>query len=110
MSFRVDPATWQRTIDQNGFTQVAQGLMTGDPFELLAKRAMQGEQSGIPSARVSISLNNAGDYGSPKASVTLTIPVLCTEADVSLAGEAGFVKVHQMVNEASASIGLPPLQ
>jgi hypothetical protein len=109
VSARIDQATWQRTIDQNGFTQVAQGLLTEDPFDMLAKRAAQGESGGQPSARVNLLLNNAGDYGAPKVSVTLTIPVLCAEADISLAGEVGFIKAHQMVNEASAAIGLPPL-
>jgi hypothetical protein len=109
VSARIDQATWQQTIEQNGFTQIAQGMLTEDPFDLLAKRAAQGESVGQPSARVNLLLNNAGDYGAPKVSVTLTIPVLCTEADISLAGEVGFIKAHQMVNEASAAISLPPL-
>lgn len=109
MSARIEPATWQRTIEQNGFTQVAQGLVTEDPFELLAKRAWLSEESKVPSARMTLTLNNAGDYGAPKISVTLSVPVLCVEADISLAGEVAFIKAHQMVNEASAAIGLPPL-
>lgn len=109
MSARIQQAIWEKTIEQNGFTQVASGLATGDPFELLAKRAAQGEAVGQPSGRVTFTMNNAGDYGAPKVSVTLTIPVLCTEADISIAGEAAFIKSHQMVNEASAAIQLPLL-
>jgi hypothetical protein len=109
MSARIQQAVWERAIKQNGFTQVASELVTGDPFDLLVKRAAQGEAMHQPSARITMTLNNAGDYGAPKVSVSITIPVLCTEADISLAGEAAFIKLHQMVNEASSAVQLPLL-
>lgn len=109
MSARIDPATWQSAIERNGFTQISQGMAKGDPFDLLAARAQQGETAGVPSGRVTMTMGNATDYGAQKVTVTVSVPVLCNEADISLAGEAIFLKTHQMVNEASAALGLPLL-
>ena len=110
MSTRISPAVWKQTIERNGYTEIAEGLATDEPFSLLAERATQSEQMGTPSARVSLTLGSSAEYGSLKVSVTLSVPVSCNEPDISLAGEAVFIKAHQMLNEASASLGLPPVE
>lgn len=109
MSARVQPAVWKKIIDQNGFTKESSGLASEDPFNILAQRAAHSQSAGQPIAHVTLSLNNAGEYGAPKVSVTLHVPVICGEADISLAGEAAYIKAHQMVNEASDALGLPLL-
>ena len=109
ISGRVLQSVWTKTVANHGFSQIAEGLLTEDPFDMLAKRAAQGEAGGQPSGRVTLSLSNAGEYGSPKVNISVTIPIVCAEGDISLAGEAAYIKVHQMVNEASASLQLPLL-
>jgi hypothetical protein len=107
MSQRVSPAVWVQTIERNGFQQISEGLMSGDPFDILSKRAAQAEQAGVPCARASVMVTNASeDYSRVKVSITISVPCACGEGDISLAGEAGFIKAHQMVNEASAALGL----
>ena len=111
MSDRVDASTWKQVIDQNGYQEISAGLNTGDPFDLLAKRAAQAAASGLQTSRVSVNLvNSHQDYNRVKVAVTVTVPCVTCEADISLAGEASFIKVRQMVGEASAALGLPPLE
>lgn len=107
MSARIEVATWQSLIERQGFAEISRGLVKGDPFDILATRAAQGEAAGTPSARVTLTMGGSSDYGAKKVSITVSVPALCTEADISLAGEALFVKAHQMVNEASDALGLP---
>ena len=111
MSARILPATWKRVIDNNGFQQVSSGMNTEDPFDLLSKRAGMSEGAGQPTSGVTVFLSNSSeDYNRVKVSITIHIPCACNEADISLAGEVGFIKAHQMINEASAALSLPLLQ
>lgn len=103
----ISQAAWEQVIDRNGFRQVTQGTETKDPFSLLAQRAAAAPSS---AGKVTMSVGNAADYSQVKVSVTLTIPVSMNEYDISLAGEAGFMKAREMVNEASAALGLEPLR
>jgi hypothetical protein len=110
MSSRITPATWEQVITNNEFHEVAKGLSSGDPFDILAKRAAMSENSGQPHSQVTVSLTNSSeDYSRVKVFISISIPCACNEADISLAGEAGFIKAHQMVNEASAALRLPLL-
>jgi len=111
MSERIDQAIWKKTITSNGFDQTTEGQLTEDPFILLATRVANtlAANDKYPVARVNLGLTNGADYGTLKVHVSLTIPVLPMEADISLAGEAAFIKARQMVNEASAALGLEPL-
>jgi len=111
MSSRIEPAIWQKIIKQNGFDQTSQGVLIEEPFQLLASRVQQAvaSQPAYPVGRVNVGLNNGVDYGNTKVWVSISVPVLPMESDISLAGEAAFIKVRQMVNEASAAMGLDPL-
>jgi len=102
----VDPVLWERTVEKNGFREIAQGVACGEPFQLLATRARTYSQNGGENAVVSLGLTNGSDYGQVKVHVGVTMPVVPTEADINLATEAIFIKCHQLVNEASSAIGL----
>lgn len=103
----VTPTTWHRIISQHGVEAHEQGTLEEDPFALLARRATDSDNV---HGQVAMTLGNSTNYAQIKVSITLTIPVAMTEQDISLAGEAAFIKLHQMVNEASDALGIPALE
>jgi len=102
----VDPATWTRVIEKNGYREYSQGVLIEDPFQMLA---VQAKEAPSGPAEVMFGLTNGGDFGQLKVYMHIKMPVFPHEAAISMATEAAFIKVHQMVNEASNAIGLQPL-
>lgn len=106
MSNSVDKAVWTRVVSRNGYTEISNQLAEGDPFHMLA---MQAKQAPSGPAEVVMGMGNGGEFGQVKVYVQIRIPVYPHEAAINLASEAAFVKLHQLVNEASAALGLNPL-
>lgn len=108
MAGRISSATWHRTLESNGFQTKDNGRAVDDPFYALAERASHFAASGGQVGSVQLTLSNASeDYSRRRVSITITVPCVCSEADISLAGEAAFIKAQQMVSEASAALGIP---
>lgn len=94
-------STWQLVCEHTGLRE--QGTLMGEPFSTLAHFA--GENP----TRVTVNVGNGIDYNQVKVSVTINVACPQREDYIQLAAEAGFLKALEMVNEASATLGIPQL-
>jgi len=99
--------TWRSLYTRYGMAdQLAQGVITEDPFTAMATYAKNG---GLPHATVSINMGTAVDFGKQKFSVTITAPCPAGEAPISFLTEAAFILAKRLVNQGAETLGLPSL-
>ncbi len=104
----IPSSTWEKVVENNGLSREV-GLLNGDPFAALATQANEWRAQGLEPSRVNVLVGNGIEYNQVKVSITLTIVCPPHEKYIQVASEAGFLKALEMVNEASETIGMPPL-
>jgi hypothetical protein len=97
---------WQGTLEKYGWRTEQVGA---EPFHPLALQAQQARAAGASVARISATLGTAENFGSVKASFTVTIECPQTEPAIDLAGEAAFLKAIQLVNDGADFLGITKL-
>ena len=101
-------STWEKVVENNGVSKEA-GLLNGEPFASLANAAKEWKAHGLEPARLNILVGNGADYNQLKVAITISIVCPQHEQYLQLAAEAGFLKALELVNEASETLGIPPL-
>jgi hypothetical protein len=94
---------WQSVIEKLGQIQLHEGVER-DPFMHLAY--LSGIEQ-VRSARVSMTVARAIEYGEIKCSATISIDCPQKEAYIDLASEVAFKKALELVNDGMTQFGLP---
>ncbi len=105
----VPQPVWQTVFEKNGVEKTLEGQLNNDPFATLASQARAWEDAGMPHSRMSLTMGNGMDYNQVKVAVTLNLACPPTEQHIAMATEAAFVKALDLVNDASETLGIPPL-
>jgi len=99
----IQPSTWELVSSHTGLKE--QGTLMGEPFSTLAYHASASPNP----ARVTVNVGSGVDYNQVKVSVTINVVCPQREDFIQLAAESAFLKALEMVNEASATLGIPTL-
>lgn len=97
---------WERVLRKYGWNTEEVGNDPFHPLDLQAQQARVNQQS---VARVSMTAGTAADYGSVKVTCSVSVDCPQTDASISLAGEAAFMKCLELVNDGAEFLGIQPL-
>lgn len=106
-----EPGSWGAVIERHGLSNEQSGQFcvdADDPIASLSEWAASDERGQRPTAKVNVVLSTSHeDYARIKASVSVTIPCPATEPCIDLAGEIGFTKAQEILNNIADVEGLP---
>lgn len=109
----VDPATWELLFKECNIAPPKRGgVLVTDPFFTLALQAHSYEKSdGVQPTRVNVSLQTGSeDYNRQKVSITVSCPCMPHETAITAAAQACYILGKELLNQAAAATGLPPLE
>jgi hypothetical protein len=97
---------WERLLEKYGWKQADGG---GDPFDRLCMGVQSARAGNHAVAKVSQTVGVSLDYGQVKVSCTVTVECPQSDAYISVASEAAFLKALEQVNEGAETLGIPKL-